>query len=292
MTAAYQYPDAVVSTDWLADHLEDADLRIFECTMYLQYDPEGKKPVTARNARPEYDAGHIPGAGYLDLQEDLSDNQAGIRFKMPAAEDLARVLGEKGVGDETRVVLYARDTLQWSTRVWWMFRAIGFDNVAILDGGWHSWEAEGRPVSTDPATYPAGTVTARPRPEVFVGKDQVKGAIGDAGTCTINALTPNIHRGDDARYGRAGRIPGSVNVPAAALQEPKMMKLTTPDEALAAFETVGADREKRIIVYCGGGVAATLDAFLLHQLGYADIAVYDNSMTEWANDPDLPMETD
>jgi len=288
----YRHPDAIVTSDWLAEHLDDADLRIFECTMYLQYDPSGEKPVTARNAQAEYDGGHIPGAGYLDLQADLSDNDAGIRFKMPSAEALAAVLGEKGVGDDTRVVLYSRDTLQWSTRVWWMFRAMGFDNVAILDGGWHTWIAEGRPTSTAPGAYAPSRVTAKPRPEAFVDKGTVRAAIDDANICTINGLTANIHRGEDGRYGRAGRIPGSVNVPAASLQDKGSLKLIDAATAQAAFDAVGADPAKPVIAYCGGGVAATLDAFLLHQLGYEDVAVYDNSMTEWANDHSLPMEVD
>jgi len=289
---SYQYPDAIVSSAWLAEHLDDPDLRIFECTMYLQYDPSGEKPVTARNARPEYDAGHIPGAGYLDLQDDLSDADSRFRFSMPAADALAAVLGAKGIGDGHRVILYSRDTLQWSSRVWWMLRAIGLDNAAILDGGWHTWVEEGRPQSTDAAAYASATLAARPRPEAFVGKAEVSSAISAAGVCTINALTADIHRGEDARYGRPGRIPGSVNLPAAALQDPQSLKIRAAADVAADFSAVGADPEKPVIVYCGGGVAATLDAFLLHQLGYTDVAVYDNSMTEWANDHAMPMEID
>ena len=288
----FLYPDAIVSSQWLADHLDDPDLRIFECTMYLQYDPSGGSPVTARNARPEYDEGHIPGAGYFDLQGDLSDQGDTFRFTMPDAETLAAALGAHGIGDGHRVVLYSRDTLQWSTRVWWMLHAIGLDNISILDGGFHTWVAEGRPVSTAAAAYAPATLTANPRHGAFVGKADVHGAIGAEGVCTINALTANIHRGDDSRYGRAGRIPGSVNVPAAALQDPESLKINTPAAVARAFTTVGADPEGRVIVYCGGGVAATLDAFLLRQLGYTDVSVYDNSMTEWANDPDMPMEVD
>lgn len=290
--ARYRHPDAIVTGDWLEANLDDPNLRIFECTMYLQYHTTGAKLVTARNARPEYEAGHIPGAGYFDLQGDLSDNDSAFRFTMPAAEELARRLGARGVGDGHRVVLYSRDTLQWSTRVWWMLRAIGLDNAAVLDGGWHTWEAEGRPQSTDEPAHAPATLTAKPRPELFVGKDEVQGAIGAAGICTINALTPDLHAGADPRYGRAGRIPQSVNVPAKLLQDSKSLKITSPGAAQAAFAGAGADPDKKIIVYCGGGIAASLDAFLLHQLGYTDIAIYDNSMTEWANDHSLPMEAD
>ena len=286
----FLYPEAIVSSDWLAGHLDDPEVRIFECTMYLQHGPDG---VTARNARLEYDAGHIPGAGYFDLQGDLSDQSPdAFRFAMPSSDVLTAKLGEMGIGDENWVVLDSRDPLQWSSRVWWMLYAIGLEKIAILDGGFHNWVAEGRSVSTVPSDYSTASLTASPRAGAFVGKDEVLNAIHAEGVCTINALTANIHRGADDRYGRAGRIPGSVNVPAASLQNAKSLKIKTPAEVAKAFTDVGADPSGRVIVYCGGGVAATLNAFLMRQLGYIDIAVYDNSLTEWANDPDMPMEVD
>ena len=286
----FLYPEAIVSSVWLAEHLNDPEVRIFECTMYLQYGSDG---VTARNARSEFDAGHIPGAGYFDLQADLSDQSPdALRFSMPPSDDLAAKLGEMGIGDGNRVVLYSRDNLQWSSRVWWMLASIGLEKIAILDGGFHTWVEEGRPVSTAPANYPAGILTAKPRAGTFVGKDEVLKSITAEGVCTINALSANIHRGEDDRYGRAGHIPGSVNLPAASLQNTESLKLRTPAEIASAFADAGVDQHGKIIVYCGGGVAATLDAFLLRQLGYKDIAVYDNSLTEWANDPEMPMEVD
>ncbi|WP_431272315.1 sulfurtransferase [Dankookia sp. P2] len=187
-------------------------------------------------------------------------------------------------------MLYARASLQWATRVWWMLRAIGFDDAAILDGGFDRWSAEGRPTATEETRYPPAVLTARPRPGLFIGKEEVRAAIGDAGACTINALAPDLHRGENARYGRPGRIPGSVNVPAAALLDPATLTIRPAAEVAASFAAVGADPGKRILLYCGGGIAATLDAFLLHQLGYRDIAVYDASMSEWAKDESLPIE--
>ena len=118
----------------------------------------------------------------------------------------------------------------------------------------------------------------------------MKAAIGDASACTINALAPDLHKGDNPRYGRPGRVPGSVNVPALTLVDEASLTLKSLDVVTAAFSAVGADTSKRMLVYCGGGIAATLDAFLLHQLGYRNIAVYDNSMHEWANDDSLPIE--
>lgn len=291
MTAdSYQHPDAIVTTEWLADHLDDPGLRIFECTMKLVYEPGS--PVRSINQRDAFDAGHIPGAGYFDLQADLSDNESSFRFTMPPPAALATILAGRGVGDGTRVVLYSRDSLQWSTRVWWMLRAIGFDNAAVLDGGWSTWIAEGRPISTEGCAYGPETLNVKPRPALFVGPDAVQAAINDTAVCTINALTPDIHSGENLRYGRAGRIPGSVNISAAEMQDPETLKIPAAEDSAGRFIAVGADSAARIIVYCGGGIAASLDAFLLHQLGHEDIAIYDNSMTEWANDPARPMETD
>ena len=131
-----------------------------------------------------------------------------------------------------------------------------------------------------------------PRPELFVGKEAVAAAMGDNGICTINALLPELHRGESKRYGRAGHIPGSVSLPCAALLDPDTNTFLPPDAAQARFDAVGATPDRKAIVYCGGGIAATLDAFLLYQLGYEDITVYDASMSEWAKDEALPIEVD
>ncbi len=295
MTSTYQHPEAIVDTAWLAEHLGDPNLRIFETTTYLLDPPEGSGlSWLVRPGREEYDAGHIPGAGFLDVQNELSDNSGPrhILFTMPPPEVLAKTLAARGIGEGTRVVLYCRTNPIWATRVWWMLRAIGFDNAAVLDGGWDKWELEGRPASTGPCEYAPASLAARPRPEVFVGKDEVLAAINDGATCTINALGAALHRGEDSRYGRVGRIPGSVNVPAAALSDPVKRTLPTPEVASEAFHSAGVEGKSRHILYCGGGIAASYDAFLMHQLGYENISIYDASMGEWARDESLPIETD
>ena len=290
-TARFEYPEAIVNTQWLAENLSDPSLRVFDCTTYLLYETGTGRPYRIGSGRPDYDAAHIPGSAFLDLQGELSDLSSPFNFTLPAAEDLAARVAAKGIGSGTRVVLYARKNMQWATRVWWMLRAIGFDDAAVLDGGFDKWEAEGRPVTATETRYPPASLVARPRPGLFVGKEAMKAAIGDAGTCTVNALAPDLHKGENPRYGRPGRIPGSVNVPVASVVDPASMTFRTPEEVAATFAAVGADRSKRILLYCGGGIAATLDAFLLHQLGYTDLAVYDASMTEWAKDTSLPIET-
>ena len=286
----YAFPEAIVSTEWLAANLHDPALRVFDCTTYLLYETGTGRPYRVGSGRPDYEAGHIPGSAFLDLQGELSDTASPFNFTMPAPSDLAARFAAKGIGRGTRAVLYARKSPQWATRVWWMLRAIGFDEAAILDGGFDKWAAEGRPTETAETRYAPADLEARPRPGLFVGKEAVKAAIGDARACTINALAPDLHRGENPRYGRPGRVPGSVNVPAAALLDPAALTLRPPAEVAASFAAVGADRSKRILLYCGGGIAATLDAFLLHQLGYRDLAVYDASMSEWAKDESLPIE--
>lgn len=288
----YLYPDAVVGTQWLEDNLDDPSLRIFDCTTYLRYETGTGRPYRVESGRADYDAAHIPGSAFIDLQGALSDQDSPYRFTLLPPAELAARFGRLGIGEGTRVVLYTRDTIQWSTRVWWMLRYVGFDDAAILDGGWTKWALEGRPESAEPVTYPPATCVARPRPDLFVGKGAVAAAIGDAAVCTINALAPDLHSGENPRYGRPGRIPGSVNVPARALLDPKTLELPSPAEAARTFAEAGADPSKRSIVYCGGGIAATLDAFLLYQLGHNDVTVYDNSMSEWATDESLPIETD
>ena len=289
-TPGFAHPEAIVSTEWLAAHLRDPALRIFDCTTYLHYETGTGRPYRVEAGRADYEAAHIPGSAFLDLQGELSDTASPFNFTMPAPEELAARFAARGIGEGTRAILYARKSPQWATRVWWMLRAIGFDDAAILDGGFDAWSAEGRPTESGEHRYPPARLTARPRPGLFIGKEVVQAAIGDAGACTINALAPDLHRGENSRYGRPGRIPGSVNVPVAALLEPGRLTLKPPAEVAERFAAVGADPEKRILLYCGGGIAATLDAFLLHQLGYRDIAVYDASMSEWAKDPALPIE--
>ena len=288
----YRNPEAIVSTDWLEANLTSPGLRVFDCTTYLALRPGSGRPYDVVSGRSDYEAAHIPGSGFLDLQADLSEQDSPFRFTLLPPDALAAAFARQGIGEGHRVVLYSRKNLQWSTRIWWMLRSIGFDDAAILDGGWDKWSLEGRPVSAEPVSFAPACLTARPRQGLFVGKEAVRDAIGDAGICTINALSPDLHSGETPRYGRPGRVPGSVNVPAAALLHPETLALPGPDAAAAAFDAVGAAPERRTIVYCGGGIAATLDAFLLHQLGYEDIAVYDNSLSEWATDESLPIETD
>jgi thiosulfate/3-mercaptopyruvate sulfurtransferase len=288
-------PDALISTDDLAARLGQPGLRVYDCTTYLEPpDPGSDDPYKAVAGLKTFVAGHVPGADFLDLQGEFSATDTKLKFMMPPAEPLARAFGRHGLGDGARVVLYSVGTMMWATRFWWMLRALGFDGAAVLDGGFDRWQAEGRAIETgDPKGYPAATFTPRPRPGRFVDKTAVKAAIGDARAVTVNALGPQFHRGlEPSRYGRPGRVPGSVNVPAANLIDPATKRFVSPADALASFAAAAVDKNRRVIAYCGGGISATIDLFLLHQLGFEDLTLYDGSMGEWAKDPSLPIETD
>jgi thiosulfate/3-mercaptopyruvate sulfurtransferase len=287
--ASWEAPvmDALVSTSWLADQLGHADLRILDCTVLLAPQPAGGYAV--ESGRAAWERAHIPGSAFVDLPADLSDPHSPLRFTLPTPERFAAAMGALGVGDGHRVVLYDSRVNMWAARLWWMLRAFGFDDAAVLDGGWRAWTTDGRPTSTAAPDWPAATFTARPRPDLFVGKDAVRAAVGGGRTCLVNALDRAQHRGEVQHYGRPGHIAGSANVPAAELVDEATHRYRPLDELRDTFADV-AGRGDRVITYCGGGIAASSDAFVLHLLGHDDVAVYDGSLSEWAADPSLPME--
>ncbi|MDN5873729.1 MAG: sulfurtransferase [Sinobacteraceae bacterium] len=285
-------PQYLVETAWLEAHLNDPALRILDCTVLFATDADGVRAASGRDAWAE---GHIPGSGFADLMQDLSDRNSSVPFMMPPAAQFAEAMSRYGIGEDTHVVLYdACSDLwahMWAARIWWMLRVCGFEQAAVLNGGWHKWTMEGRPVSTDPSTYPPAHFVARPRPELMADKREVLATIGDNHTCLLNALTVEDHTGTAVRYGRAGHIPSSVNVPTAALIDPVTHAYLPAAQLHAQFEVAGTLNRERVITYCGGGIAASSDAFVLTLLGAPNVAVYDGSLLEWAADPALPMET-
>jgi thiosulfate/3-mercaptopyruvate sulfurtransferase len=288
---SFARPQHLVETEWMAQHLEDPGVRLLECTVYLQPAPDMPGGFRVESGRAKWSEGHIPGAGFVDLQEELSDRTSKLRFMMPPAAQFAEAMGRAGVGDGVRVVLYDRAVNMWAARIWWMLRAFGFDNAAVLNGGFKKWTVEGRPVSSDAGTRPARTFTARSRSALIADKTGVLAAIGETGSCVLNALSEEQHRGTGGTtYGRPGRINGSVNVVARDLVDPATHAYLPPDVLRAKFQAVGALDAKRVVTYCGAGIAASSDAFILTLLGRDDVAVYDASLSEWASDPSLPME--
>jgi thiosulfate/3-mercaptopyruvate sulfurtransferase len=288
-------PQALMSTADLASLLGQPRLRVYDCTTYLETPPPGSDdPYVAVPGRRTFEEAHIPGADFLDLQGEFSDATTRLRFMMPSTVELEAAFGRHGLAGDSRVVLYSIGTMMWATRFWWMLRSLGFDGAAVLDGGFDKWKAEGRPTESGPARgYPSATFKASPRPGFFVDKRAVLAATKEPGTVIVNALGPQFHQGlEPSRYGRPGRVPGSVNVPAATLVNAAAKDFTSLADAEAKFRAQGVTKDKRVICYCGGGISATVDLFLLHQLGHDTLTLYDGSMGEWAKDPSLPIETD
>ena len=276
----------LVTTEWLSQHLNDPDLVVLDCT--VQVEPDGTGGFRSVSGLPGYAEGHIPSAGFADLINDLSDNDSPYDFSLPTPEQFSAAMGALGVGDDSRVVLYDGNISVWAARVWWMLRWIGFDQVALLDGGLRAWTAEGRPLSTEPAKRPARRLTVAPRPELIADYDEVYSAIGNDTVNLIDALPPSHFRGEMIMYERSGHIPGASNVPSTVLLD-ESGRYRPLSELAALFE---GDRDARAITYCGGGIAASSDAFIMTRLGFTDVAVYISSLQEWAADFDNPLVTD
>lgn len=288
--SGFVHPEYLVETDWLAQNLSNPDVVVLDCTTHLIPDP--KITYQVKPGREDFEQGHIPGAQFVDMLRDVSDTSQSLRFMRQTPDDFAAAMRRFGVNNTTRAVTYSTANVWWATRLWWLLHEFGYDNAAVLNGGWQKWSHEGRPVEAGPARpRPAGNFTVREVRNLMVGKDEVLRAIGNGAICTINALQPQQHTGSGGNaYGRPGRIAGSVNLPAAHLLDPVTNAFLPANELRKRFEAVGA-MDKQVINYCGGGIAASADALALIMLGHQDVKLYDASLSEWAKDPSLPMET-
>jgi thiosulfate/3-mercaptopyruvate sulfurtransferase len=285
----YAHPEYLVDTAWLAAHLDDPGVVVLDATTHLSPQPGAGYSVLP--GRADFEKGHLPGAQFVDLQADLSEPGHEFRFMLPSAARFAASMARLGVGDATRVILYSTANTWWASRVWWLLRVFGHDNAAVLDGGFQKWSAEHRPVETGPGKpRPPAHFTARPPRPLMADKQEVLAAIGNGSVCTINALRPEQHTGTGGvQYGRPGRIAGSVNVAASNLVDPATNAFLPAEELRAKFAAVGA-MDRKVITYCGGGIAASADALILTMLGHKDVKLYDASLSEWVKDPSLPME--
>jgi thiosulfate/3-mercaptopyruvate sulfurtransferase len=282
----------VVDGDWLEANLEDHDLVILDSTVVL--DPD---TWNANSGREAWEESHIPGSAFVDLISEFSDPAGdvglpeGVRaYRLPSPEAFAEAISAYGVSNDTPVVVYDTTAGMWASRLWWLLRVHGHENVAVLDGGWEKWEQEGRPVSSEPAPAAAdGGFQPSFRPELVATKEEVIAAVDGDGVTLVNALWPELFRGEaKTPLERPGRIPGSVNVPfTETANEDGTLK--APEEIRALFEQAGA-ADGEVITYCGGGIAATFDALALATAGI-DAAVYDGSLVEWVADPELALET-
>lgn len=278
-------PKTLVSTEWLAAHLKDPDLRILDGSWYM--------PADGRDARAEYDDAHIPGARFFDI-DDISDHRSDLPHMLPPVEKFMSRLRAMGVGDGHQVVVYdGGPNLLSAARVWWTFRVMGQMDVAVLDGGFAKWRAEGREIEDMPPVIRDRHMTVRVQNHLVRDVTQVSAASKLGDHTIIDARAPARFRGEapEPRAGlRSGHIPGSVNVPTGKLlNEDGTMK----DEAglRAAFAAGGADLSKPVITSCGSGVTACILGLALERLGKTDYAIYDGSWSEWGLSPTLPIAT-
>ncbi|QEW18285.1 3-mercaptopyruvate sulfurtransferase [Marinibacterium anthonyi] len=277
-------PGTLVSTQWLAEHLKDPDLRILDGSWYL--------PTSDRDARAEYAEAHIPGARFFDIDE-ISDHRSDLPHMLPPVEKFMSRLRAMGVGDGHQVVVYDGAGIFSAPRIWWMFRVMGQMDVAVLDGGFPKWQAEGREIEDMPPVIRDRHMTVRVQNHLVRDVTQVSAASKLGDHTIIDARSPERFRGDapEPREGlRAGHIPGAVNVPFGTLLNPDG---TMKDEAglRAAFAAGGADLTKPAITSCGSGVTASILALALERIGKTDYAVYDGSWSEWGLSPTLPIAT-
>jgi len=283
------YPEFLVSTNWLSNHLEDPNVRVLDPSTLLPPKPDFSL-YDVVPARKDFEKGHIPNALFVDLEHELSRPDPRLHFMLPDAQTFASAMSRYGVSDDTFVVCYSTTSHWWATRLWWMLNVFGHQHVAVLDGGFQKWQQEGRPIETGPVPAPApGHFTVRePNMGMVADRQQVLAAISQGDVCTVNALRVEQHAGTGGvHYGRRGHITGSISIPSAHhVNDNNTFK--SKEELQAMFAPAMAKPE--VITYCGGGIAATSVALALAMLGHNNVKVYDASLTEWAADPELPME--
>ncbi|HWH17483.1 MAG TPA: 3-mercaptopyruvate sulfurtransferase [Allosphingosinicella sp.] len=276
--------DSLVSTEWLAGELGASDLRVIDATIFL--------PGSGRDARSEYESGHIPGAVFMDLDE-IVDSANPAPHMLPSEHKFASRMQSLGLGDGNRFIVYDNSPLHSSARAWWMLKSFGARHAAILDGGLQKWKAEGRPLESGGTQRQRGHFTAHLAGETVADKDYVSGILQSDAHEIVDARPASRFAGEDPepRPGvMPGHIPGSKSLPQSELFNPDN-SWKRGEELRAAFDQAGVDLSKPMVTTCGSGVTAAVLLFGAHLLGKADVKLYDGSWSEWGADPATPKAT-
>lgn len=281
---SYAHPEYLISAQELMQQLNDPAVRIYDTSVLLLAAEQG---YTSQPGRERYLREHIPGAGFINLSEDWSDTRSPYNNTLPQIDALAEAIGRDGISNDNLVVLYSSSHLMWATRAWWLLRYAGHTNVKVLNGNLAAWLDAGLPVEAGAKVYAAATFSPSERADVFVSTAEMVAGM-EEGVCTVNALSPALYEGTgEFYYGRRGHIPGSRSLYFSDLLENEFF---LPAEQLhQTLEARGMLSASRTLIYCGGGIAATLEAFACALVGQENVGVYDGSMSEWAANEELPL---
>lgn len=283
----------LVETTWLAEHLDDADLRIVDMRGYVRtIEREGVQEAQYVGAREEYEHAHIPGALYIDWTKDIVDPDDPVEAQIAPPERFAQVMGRLGIGDQYLVVAYdAHPASQFATRLWWALNYYGHDKVVVLNGGLAKWQRENLPLTDTIPVYHPATFTPVIRPELRATAEDVLHLLGQRDIALIDARERGQYTGSIVRKpGRRGHIPGALNVPREELVDPATGTFRSNEELAQVFSNAQVTPQQHVVAYCNGGVAATTVLFSLAMLGYPSFTNYDGSWNEWGIRQDLPTE--